>query len=88
MHDQNDRIHTVSNCILQAISYMPKRPEGYFLMSQFHERSSNWQESYTWAEMGLSLNDDNFVHLPADVGYRLMCPIHHSPPSSFIIRIA
>ena len=70
MHDQNDRIHTVSNCILQAISYMPKRPEGYFLMSQFHERSSNWQESYTWAEMGLSLNDDNFVHLPADVGYK------------------
>jgi hypothetical protein len=71
MDNQTDRINTVSNCILQAITFAPYRPEAYFLMSQFHERQSNWQESYTWAEMGLSYVDPwkEFNHLPASVGY-------------------
>ena len=55
-NDQNDRLHTVSNCILQAIAYLPYRPEGYFWMSRFHERQGNWQECYTWARMGLRQN--------------------------------
>jgi hypothetical protein len=65
--DQNDRINTVSNCILQAVAHMPERPEAYFLMSQFHESQGAWQECYTWAEMGLSV--PTWVALPADVGY-------------------
>jgi hypothetical protein len=65
--DQNDRINTVSNCILQAVAHMPERPEAYFLMSQFHERQGAWQECYTWAEMGLSVPECD--PLPADVGY-------------------
>jgi hypothetical protein len=77
--DQNDRINTVSNCILQAIAYMPKRPEAYFMMSQFHERLTNWQESYTYAKLGLvydggSMIDDRYEweqipNLPGDIGY-------------------
>lgn len=67
--DQNDRVHTVSNCILQAVAYMPERPEAYFMMSQFHERSGNWQECYTWAELGLAALKEDFKHLPAHVGY-------------------
>lgn len=51
--DQKDRVNTVSNCILQALAYMPERPEAYFLMAQFHERLGNWQECYTWAMLGL-----------------------------------
>lgn len=68
---QNDRIATVSNCILQAIAYAPERPEGYFLMSQFHERAGNWQECYTFAEIGLSfvLDDGYYEPLEAPVGY-------------------
>lgn len=74
--DQNDRVHTVTNCILQAASYMPNRPEAYFLMSQFYEHSNNWQECYTWASMGLfnefpsSWKRDKYAPLPADIGYR------------------
>ena len=69
LDDQNDRIHTVSNCILQALSYMPERPEAYFLMSQFYERQAKWQECYTWAELGLSVSKNITNHLPAFVGY-------------------
>jgi hypothetical protein len=65
--DQNDRVHTVSNCILQAVAYMPERPEAYFLMSQFHERNGNWQECYTWAKMGSQCAEH--PPLPASVGY-------------------
>lgn len=68
--DQNDRVYTVSNCILQAAAYMPERPEAYFMMAQFHERAGNWQECYTWASMGLRaaayVGDTS---LPANVGY-------------------
>ena len=65
--DQNDRQATVSNCLLQAVAYLPYRPEGYFLLSQFHERLGQWQECYTWANMGLH-NQFN-QPLPVDVGY-------------------
>jgi len=54
--EQHDRLHTVSNAILQAIAYLPYRPEAYFWMSRFHERQGNWQECYTWARMGLRQN--------------------------------
>jgi hypothetical protein len=65
--DQNDRQATVSNCLLQAVAYLPYRPEGYFLLSQFHERLGQWQECYTWANIGLH-NQLNSL-LPVNVGY-------------------
>jgi len=65
---QQERNYSVSNCILQAIALMPERPEAYFLMSQYHERLSNWQECYTFAEMGLAFWWDK-NHLKADVGF-------------------
>lgn len=64
---QKDRIHTVSNAILQALAYEPERPEAYFLMARFHEKSGNHQECYTWAELGLQKKDKK--RLPADVEY-------------------
>jgi len=65
--DQNDRQATVTNCLLQAVAYLPYRPEGYFLLAQFHERLGQWQECYTWACIGLhhQLNSP----LPVHVGY-------------------
>ena len=69
--DQNDRQHTVSNCILQALTVLPEREEAYFLMSRFHDRSGNWQECYTWARMGLrySTNIKNeLLDYPVGVG--------------------
>jgi hypothetical protein len=64
---QGQRTTTVKNSILQALSYMPERPEAYFMLSQYHERQGNWQECYTFAEMGLSVPE--FDLLPASVGY-------------------
>ena len=66
--EQNDRNNTVSNCLLQAIAYLPYRPEGYFLLSRFYERAGNWQECYTFAEIGLHQNQ--LPELPVDVEYR------------------
>jgi hypothetical protein len=65
--DQKDRKKTVSNCLLQAIAYWPERPEAYFLLAQFHDRLSQWQECYTYAEIGLHLA--TFPNLPVDIGY-------------------
>ena len=66
---QKDRNLTVSNVILQAMAYLPERPEAYFLMSKFHEKFSQWQESYTFAELGLVLSDRRMSPLPIDVTY-------------------
>lgn len=66
--DQKDRVTTVTNCILQAISHDDSYPDGWFLLSQFHERQGNWQECYTFASIGLGwveIAED----LPANVGY-------------------
>lgn len=65
--DQNDRVATVTNCLLQAVAYLPYRPEGYFLLAQFCERNSQWQEAYTWARIGLA--QSHCPALPIDVGY-------------------
>jgi hypothetical protein len=66
--DQNGREHTVTSLLLQAIQYMPTRPEAYFLLSRFYERTQKWQECYTFAEMGL-LYTTRMEQLPADVEY-------------------
>jgi hypothetical protein len=61
--DQTDRKHTVTNCILQAVALDPERPEGYFLMSRYYERAAEWQECYTWANMGLTKKDTGMNYL-------------------------
>lgn len=66
-NDQNDRKHTVTNCLLQAIAYWPERPEAYFYLAQFHEREGNWQECYTYAEIGLHCA--YFEELPGEFDY-------------------
>ena len=65
--DQSDRQYTVSNCILQAITVIPDRPEAYFMLSQFYEKSNAWQESYTWALLGLNTTEKS--PLLVSVGY-------------------
>lgn len=66
---QGGRPHSVGNNYLQAIAYQPTRPEGYYLMSRFYERNGAWQESYTFAEMGLLYANDRLEPLPGWVDY-------------------
>jgi len=66
--DQREREHTVKHCLLQAIQYLPNRPEAYFLLSSFYERLARWQECYTTAELGL-INYKRDQKLPIGVDY-------------------
>lgn len=66
--DQIGREYSVSNALLQAIQYMPSRPEGYFLLSRFYERSQKWQECYTFAEVGM-MYTTRLDQLPVDIEY-------------------
>jgi tetratricopeptide (TPR) repeat protein len=66
-NDQTGREHSVSGCILQAISVRPERPEAWFLLSRFYESTKQWQEAFTYAHVGLSCYIDE--SLPADIGY-------------------
>ena len=70
-NDQTDRLTTVETCLMQAIGYDPDRPEGFFLLSQFHERQGNWRKAWVYSRIGQNVaNDDfGFSPLPADVGY-------------------
>lgn len=50
---QGDRTRTVHNNLLQAIAFLPTRPEAYFLLSRIYERNKEYQQCYTYAELGL-----------------------------------
>lgn len=67
-NDQQGREYSVTNCLLQAIAYDDSKPEAYLLLSQFHEKAQQWQESYTWASIGANWAW-NHERLPADIGY-------------------
>jgi tetratricopeptide (TPR) repeat protein len=66
--DQTGREYSVSNCLLQALAYDDSRPEAYFKLSQYYERTGSWQEAYTFAVLGLGWAEID-EKLPADVGY-------------------
>jgi hypothetical protein len=59
-NDQNDRLATVSNALLQAVAYQPQVSKGYLRLSEFHEHQKNWQECYTYASIGLSLDAEDY----------------------------
>jgi len=67
-HQQN-REHTVQNLYYKAIAYLPQRPEAWFLFSRYFEQNKKWQESYTYAEVGLSLPEVKHKPLPIWVEY-------------------
>ena len=67
---QGDRNRTVFNNIMQAVAFLPNRPEAYFLLSRIHERNKEYQQCYTYAEMGLLYATATFHNpLPAYVDY-------------------
>ena len=67
---QGSRPHSVLNALQQAAAFNPKRPEAYFLLARYYEKSRSWQDCYTWASIGLLYADNSGLGLPADVGYK------------------
>ena len=67
---QKDRNGTVITNLLEAIAFLPGRPEAYFLLSIIYERSKKWHECYTFAELGLVASASAVnMPLPAFVDY-------------------
>jgi hypothetical protein len=67
---QGERNKTVYNNIMQAIAYLPNRPEAYFLLSRIKERNKEYQECYTYAELGLLFATNSYNQsLPGYVEY-------------------
>ena len=66
---QGQRDASVLNSYFQAIELLPSRPEAYYMLSRFYELKSNWQESYTFAKLGLFFQDNILGELPCDLGY-------------------
>ena len=64
---QQNRQATVENLIYKAIAHDPNRPEGYFWLARFYDRSKKWQECYTFAQIGLHASDQ--APLFDDLGY-------------------
>jgi hypothetical protein len=55
---------------MQAVAYLPNRPEAYFLLARIHERNKEYQQCYTYAEMGLLYATATFHSpLPGYVDY-------------------
>jgi hypothetical protein len=53
MIKQGNRFYFAKGAFLHAINLLPNRPEAYHLMSRTCEWSKEWQDSYTWANLGL-----------------------------------
>ena len=68
-NSQGSRDHSAKILIQNAIAFYPKRPEAYFLLSQFYEKQKNWQDSYIYASIGLENCDFNLLPLQDDVGF-------------------
>ena len=50
---QGKRDATVKLLIHAALSYLPERPEAYYLLSLFYEKKEEWDQCYLYADFGL-----------------------------------
>ena len=68
---QVNRENTVASSLLHAVTFMPQRPEGQFLLARYYERNKRWQEAYTVASTGIMFATNTYNNpLPADVDYK------------------
>lgn len=56
--NSDDRKGSAMNCVQQAISVCPSRPEAYLLLSRMYETTQQWQKSYTAACQGLAFSEN------------------------------
>jgi len=67
---QGERDWNVSNSFLQAVQHCPDRPEAYYLLSKFYERTGSWQECHTITEIGIYFSERNLDYVSAEVEYK------------------
>lgn len=66
---QGLRDMTEEAILQKAIVLIHNRPEAYFLLSRLYEKKKDWQNSYTFAVLGLTVCDFNLSPLQSDVLY-------------------
>ena len=66
---QTGRNNSVRGAYKHALCLMPKRPEAYFLLSRYYERTQDHVDAYTHAELGLQFADFNQIPLRSSVEY-------------------
>jgi tetratricopeptide (TPR) repeat protein len=66
---QKDRNDSVKVLLQKAICLIPTRPEAYFLVSRLCEQTKSWQDSYTYASLGLVFADFDVAPLSTKVDY-------------------
>jgi tetratricopeptide (TPR) repeat protein len=66
---QKDRNDSVKVLLQKAICLIPTRPEAYFLVSRLCEQTKSWQDSYTYASLGLVFADFDVAPLSTNVDY-------------------
>lgn len=69
---QGARNFTVKGLLQHALSVCPKRPEAYFLMSQFYEKQTedgHWNDCYMIASIGEKVANFNSLPLRTPVNY-------------------
>lgn len=57
LNKQGNRLFYSKNALMHAIQLYPQRPEAYHLLSKVFEWTKEWQDSYTWASIGLNYCD-------------------------------
>jgi FkbM family methyltransferase len=66
---QGTRDASSKGLLQQALCLIPTRPEAYFLLSKFAEKTQSWQDCYIYADIGLRFADLNSEQLRTDIGY-------------------
>lgn len=61
LYKQGWRQHYVKGYLLHAISILPKRPEGYYLLAKIYEENKEWQECYSMCEIAKVICDFSFI---------------------------
>lgn len=69
---EGGRNWSTSGAYLQAMAYQPSKPDAYYYLSRFYERTGSFQESYTFANAGLALPDIRTKHTGYSGKYMLL----------------
>ena len=83
---QGGRDYTTTNSFLQAISYMPERPEAYYYLAKFYEVKNNWQESYTFYTLANKFSDKSIISKQIDYDGKIAIELGLSTTAYYIGR--
>jgi hypothetical protein len=66
---QGSRGNSVIGLLQHAVALLPKRPEAYFLLSRYFERTSKWFDGYMLASIGEKVIEEDNTPLRIKIDY-------------------